>query len=66
MTDISSNQPLYATLKTIVTTVCSHNSSMPCRLRTEDRELNNFLVVWPSVPVIPYFFHENWQYEYLK
>jgi hypothetical protein len=45
MTDISSNQPLYVTLKTIVTTVCSHNSSMPYRLRTEDREVNIFLVV---------------------
>ena len=38
MTDISSNRPLYVTLMTIVTTVCSHNSSMRYRFTFEDRE----------------------------
>ena len=55
MTDISSHRPLYVTLKMIVTRVCSHNSNMRYRFRVEDRELNNFLVVKPSIPVIPYF-----------
>ena len=70
MTDISPHRPLYVTLKTIGTTVCSHNSSMRYRFRFEDRKLNNFLVVKPSVPVIPYFLSRKsvslCQYEYLN
>jgi len=69
MTDVSSNHPVYVTLKTIVMTVCSHNSSMRYRFRFEDRELNSFLIVWPSVPVILFFSRKSaslCQYEYLN